>query len=148
MVLPASIKSMLAMYMSPLMQKKFDSYPTHIRLILLNIRDIILQVADREQVAGLEETLKWGQPSYIAKSASSIRIDWSHQDPGHYRIYFICNTTLLSTFRELYPTSFHYEKNRAIVLALTADLPLAAFTHCISMAFNYHKIKHLPLLGN
>jgi len=125
---------------------KFDQYPPEAKSALLALRAIILEVAAKE-VTGLSESLKWGQPSYAAKRGSPIRIDWSEKNPDQYRLYFICHTSLIATFKELYPDTFHYEGNRAIVFTIGQDIPNQALTHCLSLALNYHKLKHIPLLG-
>ena len=134
--------------LSPQMQQKFSVYPCAAKDALLTLRAIILDLAMQNNLQELEETLKWGQPSYLGKHASTIRIDWNEKDPDHYRVYFICNTLLVETFRELYPKDFNYEANRVIVFSVGEKLPLNALKHCLTMALNYHKIKHLPLLGN
>lgn len=48
---------------------------------------------------------------------------------------------------ELYPDTFEFEGNRAIVLRETTELPVAPLKHCISLALTYHRRKKLPLLG-
>lgn len=129
------------------MALKFEHYPPKAKAALLQLRSIIIEVAAFEGVSGFTETLKWGQPSYLAKNASTVRIDWSAKDPNHCRLYFICNTKLVDTFKELYPDTFQYEGNRAIAFELSQKLPIGALKHCLSLALNYHKVKHLPLLG-
>jgi hypothetical protein len=57
----------------------FNSYPQNIRTKLMFLRQLILETAaSTEGVGELEETLKWGEPSYLTsktKSGSTIRID-------------------------------------------------------------------------
>ena len=73
----------------------------------LALRKLIFDTAAQtEGVGELEETLKWGQPSYLTpetKSGSTIRIDGSGGD-GRCAVYFICHTNLVESFRELYAT--------------------------------------------
>ena len=95
----------------------------------------------------MEETLKWGEPSYVTKAGSTIRLGWKASRPEEYRLLFHCGTTLVGAFTELYPDAFQYEGNRAIVLHKTADFPVAPLKHCISLALTYHRRKKLPLLG-
>ena len=129
-------------------QCKFDAYPAHVQDVLLELRRIIMQLASELTVTKLEESLKWGQPSYLAAGGSTIRIDWSSKSPQQFRVYFICSTLLIETFKELYPGTFCYEGNRAIVFQLRQKIPLLELKHCLLMSLNYHKIKKLPLLGN
>ena len=91
-------------------------------------------------VGALEETLKWGQPSYLTpetKSGSTIRIDQVKPEPGQYAVYFHCQTNLVETFRELYP-ELRYGGNRAILLGSEDKLPEAALRHCVALALTYH----------
>ncbi len=95
----------------------------------------------------MEETLKWGEPSYLTKGGSTIRMDWKQKSPHQYALYFNCNTSLVETFKSLYRGFFTFEGNRAIVFCETDELPVDALKHCVSLALRYHRLKHQPLLG-
>ena len=95
----------------------------------------------------MEETLKRGEPSYVTKTGSTIRLGWKASRPDECKLLFHCGTKLVDTFKELYHDTFNFEGNRAIVLHETADLPIAPLKHCISIALTYHRRKKLPLLG-
>lgn len=126
----------------------FEHYPEHIQQKLLFLRQLILDTAsETEGVTGIEETLKWGEPSYIAKKGSTIRIDRKRSNPHQYAIYFNCNTKLVDTFRELYRDRFNFEGNRAIVFDEHDDIPVNELKQCIASALTYHTRKHLPMLG-
>ena len=126
----------------------FNNYPEHIRKKLLKLRQLVLDTAsETEEVSLLEETLKWGEPSYLAKSGSTIRIDWKKSNPEQYAMYFHCKTKLVDTFRELYNDQFTFEGNRAIIFGLNEDVPVNELKHCIRLSLTYHKVKNLPLLG-
>ena len=81
--------------LSALVQSKFDSYPPHVQQVLLSARQLILQVAKEQNISSVEESLKWGQLSYSAKHASTVRIDWSDKTPQQFYFYFICSTCLV-----------------------------------------------------
>lgn len=133
---------------NPKVDSKFQTYPKEIKPKLNYLRSLILEAAS--EIAGLEsleETLKWGEPSYLAKKGSTIRIDWKSKTPDQYAIYFKCTSKLISTFKELHGDLFKYENNRAILFDLNDKVPKKALKQCIAMALRYHKIKHLPLLG-
>jgi hypothetical protein len=92
-------------------------------------------------VGELEETLKWGQPSYVTArtgSGSTIRIDQVKALPGKYAAYFHCQTTLVDTFREIYGRELDFVGNRCILLDAAAKLPARPLRHCISLALTYH----------
>ncbi len=128
-------------------KKIFDSYPRHIRPLMLQLRSLIFRVAENMNFGEIEETLKWGEPSYLVKGGSPVRMDWKAKDPNHYFLFFHCQTKLVDTFRELYSEILEFEGNRAIVLKIGKELPESEIRHCLEMAMKYKSIRHLPLLG-
>jgi hypothetical protein len=126
----------------------FDNYPKSMRKKLMLLRKLVLETAlETEGVTHLEETLKWGEPSYVAKGGSAIRMDWKKTKPDQYALYFHCQTKLVDTFKELYKDKFNFEGNRAIVFVANDEIPIGELKHCISLALTYHSRKHLTLLG-
>lgn len=128
-------------------QGKFDSYPEHIVPLMLQLRDLMFNLAEVHNFGEVEETLKWGEPSYLVKNGSAVRMDWKPKSPDQYFLFFHCQTKLVDTFRELYSNSLEFQGNRAIVLHVSKKLPKRAIRHCIELAFRYKAVKHLPLLG-
>lgn len=126
---------------------KLENYPINVQKALLTIRSLILEVAEQKGLDGIEETLKWGDPSYLSKEGSTIRYDWKDKTPEQYFIFFNCKTKLVDTFRELYADELTFQNNRAIVLNLNQPIPVNVIRHCIELSLCYKKIKHLPLLG-
>lgn len=121
--------------------KVFDAYPDDIRARLMRLRALIFDTGrDIDGVGPLEETLKWGQPSYLTSdsgSGSTIRIDREKAD-GRIAMYFHCQTDLVATFRELYPTQMIYGGNRSILFDASSRIPEKALRHCIGLALTYH----------
>lgn len=133
---------------NPEVEAVFDRYPAAVREKMLHLRGLILECArEVELVAKLEETLKWGEPSYLTRHGSTIRIDWKEKNPEQYAVYFKCTSKLVPTFKAVYPDRFRYEGTRAIVFGLEEDIPEAELKNCISAGLTYHKVKHLPQLG-
>jgi hypothetical protein len=126
----------------PKVEAAFSRFPPIVQKKLLRIRKLIFDVAaETEGVGELEEALKWGQPSYLtqkSKTGSTVRIGREKKTDGDYAIYFKCQTTLVATFKELYPDKFRYEKNRAILFNVKDKIPLRELSHCIAMALTYH----------
>jgi hypothetical protein len=129
-------------------RQKFRHYPDNVRQKLLLLRSLIVQTAvETEGVADLEETLKWGEPSYRSNIGSTVRINWKASSPDRYFMYFHCQTRLVDTFRELYGDRFDFDGNRAIEFQLDDVIAVEELKHCIALTLTYHKVKHLPLLG-
>ncbi|GKQ51495.1 DUF1801 domain-containing protein [Bradyrhizobium sp. Ce-3] len=119
----------------------FDAYPAPVKTKLLALRRLIFETAKATRgVGALEETLKWGQPSYLTPetgSGSTVRIDQVKPAADQVAVYFHCQTNLVETFRELYP-ELNYSGNRAILLDVAGKLPEAALRHCVGLALTYH----------
>jgi hypothetical protein len=125
--------------------RAFEAYPAPMRKRLLALRELILDTAAAtEGVGKLEETLKWGEPAYLtsqSKSGSTIRINWVRKRPSQYAMYFNCQTTLVETFRTLFPKEFRFEGNRAIVFDECDEVPKDSLAFCIAAALTYHRDK-------
>lgn len=118
---------------------RFDSYPDHIRSVMENLRQLILETAEKNELGRVEETLKWGEPSYLVKGGSPVRIDWKEKTPDKYFIFFNCNTKLVDTFRELYSGTLEFQGSRAIVFDLQEKLSEDIVCHCLELAMTYKK---------
>lgn len=133
--------------MTPNVKVKFDAYPDDVRSTMLAMRQLIFSVAKENALGAVEESLKWGEPSYLVKGGSTIRFDWKLKTPDQYCVYFNCRSKLVDTFRELYSDQLKFSGNRAIVLEINQSVPPSCLSHCIELAMRYQKNKHLPLLG-
>jgi hypothetical protein len=126
----------------------FSAYPAPLKAKLLALRRLIFETARTTKgVGALQETLKWGQPSYLTpqtNSGSTIRIDRVKSAAGQYAVYFHCQTDLVETFRELYPTQLRFGGNRSILLDVKDALPRAELRHCVALALTYHLNKRKP----
>jgi len=133
--------------LTPEIKDKFSTYPAEAQRQLEAVRRLILAVAEENDLGAVEETLKWGEASYLVKGGTTIRMDWKSKDPDSIKVYFHCQTRLVETFREIYRDEFEYEGKRAIVVPLNATLKEGPLGRCLQMALKYHSLKHRPLLG-
>ena len=128
--------------------KAFNSYPPNLRKKLLFLRQLVIETAsESSEIGELEETLKWGEPSYLTKNGSTIRLGYKNSKPDQFAMYFHCKTKLVDTFKDIYRDLFKFEGNRAIIFNEHDTIPEDALKHCIQLSLTYHNIKHLPLLG-
>jgi len=138
----------LQIQINPKVEAVFNNYPDSIQKKLLNLRRLIFETAETiEGITSIEETLKWGEPSYLVKKGSTVRIDWKEKAPDQYAMYFKCTSKLLPTFKSVYKDIFTFEGNRAIVFQMSDTIPEAELKNCIKTTLTYHKVKHLPNLG-
>jgi hypothetical protein len=106
-----------------------------------DVRRLIHEAAALDPSVGvLDESLKWGQPSFTPARpgiGSSVRIE--AREDGRYALMFICTTPLVDDFRALYADVLTLEGKRAIVLDEGFDR--AAVRHCIALALTHKRRK-------
>ncbi len=119
----------------------FDSLPKKVKSKLLFLRQLIFETAkELKEVGDIEETLKWGEPSYVpvkSKIGSPIRIN-KIKSSDQYAVYFNCQSNLVPTFKQIYPNTFNYGGNRSIIFDINDKIPVTELSHCISLTLTYH----------
>lgn len=127
-------------------QQVIEQYPAAVRESILLLRELILSTAAADRAVGeITETLKWGEPAYLTEetgSGSTIRLGWKASAPDRLAIYFNCRTTLVDTFRTLFP-ELRFAGNRAILFRADEPVPEDAVKECVRLALTYHRDKHL-----
>ncbi len=135
-------------FADPAVEAVFNTSPAPVKKRLLGLRKMIFEVAASTPGVGeLQETLKWGEPAYLtpaSKSGSTIRIAPRPGSPRQYALYVNCQTTLVDSWRTLFPAEFSYEGNRAIVFSADDEVPQDALRFCMAMALTYHRNKRRP----
>lgn len=125
----------------------FDTYPRMIRMKLMFLRQLIFDTAAALGTIGeIEETLKWGEPSYLtpkSKSGSTIRLAWKESHKEQYSIFFKCTANLVPAFKDRFRQLFKFGGNRSIDFNLKDDVPVNELKQCIALALTYHRNKKL-----
>lgn len=128
-------------FQTPEVAGVFERQPAAVQSQLLRIRDLIFETAAKTPGVGqLEETLRWGDPSYLTTesgSGSMVRINKLPRRDDAYAVYFHCQTDLVERFRELYADHFEFQGNRAIVFEAGDAIPVHELQSCIGMALTY-----------
>ena len=131
---------MIRPFDDPQVKAAFDAFPPKARQIGLTLRDLILSVAwDTPQVGQIEETLKWGQPSYLTpktQSGSTLRIGLPKQ--GGCALYAHCATDIISTYAAMFPGSDRIEGNRAVIFHNPDDIVPDRLRLLIYHGLTYH----------
>ncbi|GAB5565216.1 MAG: DUF1801 domain-containing protein [Winogradskyella sp.] len=132
----------------PRVNDVFASYPDFVRDKMQYLRELVIETAEEiEDLKVLEETLKWGEPSFVTKNGSTLRMDWKEKSPQQYAMYFQCTSRLVDTFRLVFDHKFQYEGKRAIVFQLNQKIPELELKACIKASLNYHNVKDQITLG-
>lgn len=122
----------------------FDAYPAKTKRTMLQLRELIFAAAETDDVGGVTETLKWGQPAYLpmrARTGTTIRLGSVREAPDACALLVHCQTNLVDTYRSLFGDELTFQGNRAILFAPGAALPKRAVRHCIELALTYHARK-------
>lgn len=132
---------------NPEVQFKFDSYPEAMRNKFMDLRELIYEVAaETDGVGQIEETLKWGQISYLThhpKSGTTIRIDEYQPESQQIAFFVHCQTSLVDTYREMVPNGFHYEGTRAVFWDNLNNGQIEQLKDFIELALTYHRRKRI-----
>lgn len=122
----------------------YQSFPTNVRKQLLTLRQMIFNLAaNNNNVGQIEETLKWGVPSYLThhpKSGTTIRLQWSPAKE-QYGIYVHCQTSLIPDFKLNHPVNLTFEKSRGVVFGEKEDFPKDTIEKFLLSALTYHSKK-------
>ncbi|AWB65849.1 hypothetical protein C2869_05075 [Saccharobesus litoralis] len=124
-----------------------STIPTPAQEKLELLRQLILDVAQQQELGNVEQSIKWGQQSFQTQYGSPIRIGWDSREPQHYSLYCHCQTKLIASFKEVFGEQIEFVGNRQIKLEIAKPFPQAIMMQCIMTALNYKRLKHLPLLG-
>lgn len=136
------------MMTDPGFEHTINNYPDQARRRLEELRTLVLEAAEETgDTSNLHETLKWGEPSFVTRHGSTLRMDWKEKTPDQFAMYFKCTSKLVTTFRLIYPDVFQFEGNRAIVFQMNDPIPKKELKECIKATLTYHKVKQLPNLG-
>lgn len=118
----------------PALAKPLESvvsqWPQQAQLRFHCLRRIIHDTAAiNPEVAPLSEELKWGEPSFLTKTGTTLRIAWKPRTPEEIGLFVICRTDLLDQVRSLYGEAFRYEGTRALYLPLSDPIPSDAVSY-------------------
>ncbi|MDP8033666.1 DUF1801 domain-containing protein [Pasteurella atlantica] len=140
--------SKLKITTNPEFETKLESYPDFVRDKMKDLRELVIETAEEvPEITDLEETLKWGEPSFLTKTGSTLRMDWKKKTPNQYQMYFKCTSRLVETFKLVFGKLFEYENNRAIIFQLDQEIPVVQLKKCIKATLMYHKVKDDLTLG-
>ncbi len=140
--------SKLKIITKPEFETKLERYPDFVRDKLKYLRKLVIDTAEEvPEITELEETLKWGEPSFLTKTGSTLRMDWKKKTPNQYQMYFKCTSRLVKTFKLVFGELLEYENNRAIIFQLDQEIPVVQLKKCIKATLMYHKVKNDLTLG-
>jgi Domain of unknown function (DU1801) len=119
----------------------YKAFPGPVRSKLLQIRQLILETAIKtEGVGPIEETLKWGVPSYLTRqSGSGTTLRLSPTNNGdEFGVYVHCQTSLVNDFKKTHPKAFRYSGTRALLFGISDEINRDYLESFVAAALTYH----------
>ncbi len=103
---------------------------------MLALRRLVYACAANDpRIGRVEETLRWGQPAYIARKGSTLRIGATAEG---FALYAHCQTTIVSDFASAFPGLDRIEGNRAVHFEDASQIEPARHGQLIAHALGYH----------
>jgi len=126
-------------FADPNVQRIFDAYGPAVRSRMLALRRMVFDAA-ADLDLDVVEALRWGEPAYLCKRGSTLRMD--SKSPDRCALYVNCQTKLIAEFRSRYADTLNFEGARAVQLPMSTPLPEAALRDCISLTLTYKRWKN------
>lgn len=109
-------------FATPKIEAAFAAFPQPAHETLLAMRELIFEIAATLPIDGVQESLKWGQPSYIGnKPNSGTPVRLGLTKAGDVAVLTHCQSTVMSDFQAICPRDLRFDDNRALLL--DADTP-------------------------
>ena len=128
-------------YASKLFNSIVDHYTVELKDKFLYLKSLIYeQAALNPKIGEIEESLKWGQLSYVSKNRSGtpIRLGIERKMPGYFGLYVNCSTTVINDAKHIYGDKFQYDGNRGLMFKSDDQLPEKEIRHIIDIILCHH----------
>ncbi|MCO6383401.1 DUF1801 domain-containing protein [Oceanicola sp. 502str15] len=127
-------------FASTALSEAFTAFPAPLRKALLSLRALIYEVAEATPgVGALEESLKWGQPSYAtAETGAGSPVRLGCPKAGGFAIYVPCSTRIIPDFQALFPEGFRFDGTRGVLFDQGETVDEEALRLLIAGAQTYH----------
>lgn len=124
-------------YQSDQVANAFAAFPSDASAGLLRLRDLIFDVADDlPNAPAITETLKWGQPAYLAPKGSTLRLGVPKR--AKFAIFVHCQSRLIADFEAVFPKADRIEGNRAVLFNQVDEIDADRHGWLIARALTYH----------
>ncbi len=113
-------------------------YPDAQRDTFMALRALVYEIAQRtEGVSPVEETLKWGQPAFVTRSGTTVRLAAARGDDGAVGVYTSCQTPLVADFATEHGDRFLYDAGRGIHVVAGRPIPALELADFLESALTY-----------
>ena len=124
---------------SPGIPSVFQSFPENIRSDLLRLREMIFEVqAETPEAGEIEESLKWGQPSYATRPKTGTPLRLAATKSGGFGLFVHCQSRVIPELETTFPGEFELDGNRGVLFSPGDVLPEDKLKIMIARALTYH----------
>lgn len=116
-------------------QAVLDNMPPQMRKGAIALRHLIYDTAAQLGQNPPQESLKWGQPSYVSTQGTPLRIAASKH--GAFGLFAHCQSTVISEFAQIFGNDFAIQGNREVSFANVADIQPDKLKQLIVHALTY-----------
>lgn len=119
-------------------QTVINTYPAPARAGVQALRRLIYQVAAKQQQTGtIEEALRWGQPAYLTRKGSTLRLGLHKQ--ACFALFAHCQTRIIADYAQAFPGWDKLDGNRAVLFDSVDQIEPERLSHLINHALTYHQ---------
>jgi hypothetical protein len=110
-------------FASPDVARAFDQPGPEARKGLLQLRSLIYQAAaDLPEAGTVEETLRWGQPAYLAAAKSGTTIRLGVHKQACFALFVHCQSRVIPDYIAAFPAWDRLDGTRAVLFGCAADI--------------------------
>lgn len=126
-------------FQSEAVAKAFDDFEPKVGAALLELRELVFVVAaEIDRLAGVEESLKWGQPSYAPKPKTGTPIRLGLTKSGDPTLLVHCQTSLVADLEADNAHGLRTTDNRAVILPEHGVMDHPGLRGFVRAALTYH----------
>ena len=125
-------------------KKSIQEASAGIQKNLHKLRELVLEVASDPDIGGVEETLKWNAPSFIARSGKGTTLRLEHKESSFF-LRAHCQSRVVDRFRTAGHPDFEFDGTRGLQFSATETLKgkdrIQGIKDFIRLALTYHSWK-------
>ena len=114
----------------------FDAVEPDAKTGLIRLRDMIYATAEADpRIAPIAETLKWGQPAYVSKTGTTLRLGVPKS--GGFGLFVHCQSRVIPDYQAMFPDLDRFDGTRGLLFSSPNEIDETRHTWLIQRALTY-----------
>ena len=125
---------------NPDIRQAYYKFPKSMQTKMLEVREIIFEIAKNNKIEKINEILKWGDPIYQtsrSKNGTPIKIIYKKSMETNFSLSIISTTNLIEKFKQTYPKTFYFNGDREVIINTNKKIPRKEIYYFIELALTY-----------